>query len=120
MADLTSGYPFAFQVLGYLTWENQGNYRAVLDEYRRYMDDYVYDKIWAELSPKDRRVIHAIAKTPGRKVLDIRGFLDMDTNQFNPYRKRLIDKGLIAGDKRGYVTFRLPFFEDYVIETYVE
>ena len=33
MADLTQGYPFAFQVLGYLTWNNQGDYQNVRTEY---------------------------------------------------------------------------------------
>ena len=32
MSLLTKGYPFAFQVLGYLTWNNHGNYREVLEE----------------------------------------------------------------------------------------
>ena len=29
MAELTKGYPFAFQVLGYLTWNNEGDYHAI-------------------------------------------------------------------------------------------
>ena len=33
MADLTQGYPFAFQVLGYLTWNNHGDYQTVRTEY---------------------------------------------------------------------------------------
>lgn len=33
MADLTQGYPFAFQVLGYLTWNNHGDYQNVCTEY---------------------------------------------------------------------------------------
>ena len=28
MAKLTKGYPFAFQVLGYLTWNNNGDYKG--------------------------------------------------------------------------------------------
>lgn len=32
MAELTRGYPFAFQVLGYLTWNHSGHYEAVLEE----------------------------------------------------------------------------------------
>ena len=35
MAELTRGYPFAFQVLGYLTWNHSGHYEAVLDEYEQ-------------------------------------------------------------------------------------
>lgn len=120
MADMTRGYPYAFQVLGYLTWEKKGAYKEVIEEYRLYMYDNVYDKIWSELSPKDRKVLNAIAKISGGKILDIREYLGMETNEFNPYRKRLINKGLILGDKRGYVSFQLPYFEDYVLDTYVE
>ena len=36
MAELTKGYPFAFQVLGYLTWNHEGDYEAVIDEYEQY------------------------------------------------------------------------------------
>lgn len=118
MADITRGYPYAFQVLGYLTWEKKGRYMEVLDEFKKYMADYVYDKIWSELSNKDKKVIYAMAKTTGGKIFDIRQYLEMETNEFNPYRKRLIDKGLITGDKRGYIAFQLPYFEDYVLETY--
>ena len=35
MAELTKGYPFAFQVLGYLTWNHEGDYEAVIDEYTK-------------------------------------------------------------------------------------
>ena len=31
MAKLTLGYPFAFQVLGYLTWNENGDYNSVID-----------------------------------------------------------------------------------------
>ena len=120
MADLTRGYSFAFQVLGYLTWEKSGDYHAVQSDYRRQIEDNVYDKIWSQLSPKDRLVCHAIANTPSGKVQEIRNYLNMETNAFNPYRKRLIEKGLVDGDERGYVRFTLPFFEDYVLENYYE
>lgn len=52
------------------------------------------------------------------KTSDIRAFLNMETNEFNPYRKRLIKKGILNGDVRGYVSFTLPLFEQFVIENY--
>ena len=116
MAELTKGYPFAFQVLGYLTWNNHGNYREVLEEYEQYLSEFVYDKIWSELSKKDRVVARGIAETDSGKIKDIREHLGMETNQFNPYRKRLIKKGILSGEMRGYVYFTLPLFEDYVLE----
>lgn len=116
MAELTKGYPFAFQVLGYLTWNNHGNYREVLEEYEQYLSEFVYDKIWSELSQKDRVVARGIAETDSGKIKDIREHLGMETNQFNPYRKRLIKKGILSGEMRGYVYFTLPLFEEYVLE----
>ena len=38
--------PFAFQVLGYLTWNHHGDYNAVRGEYEQYLSEFVYDKIW--------------------------------------------------------------------------
>lgn len=118
MAALTKGYPFAFQVLGYLTWNHNGDYLSVMDEYEQYLSEFVYDKIWSELSQKDRMVAKGIADTENGKIKDIREYLNMETNEFNPYRKRLIKKGILSGEQRGYVYFTLPLFDKYVIENY--
>lgn len=46
LASLTKGYPFAFQVLGYLYWENRDKktLEQILPEYDQYLDEYVYSK----------------------------------------------------------------------------
>ncbi len=44
--------------------------------------------------------------------------LNFTQNEFNPYRKRLLKRGLISGDKWGEIRFTLPYFENYVIEAY--
>ena len=116
MAELTKGYPFAFQVLGYLTWNHAGDYEAVIDEYEQYLSEFVYDKIWSELSQKDRIVARGIAEVDGGKIKDIWERIGMETNEFNPYRKRLIKKGILSGEMRGYVYFTLPLFDEYVID----
>lgn len=120
MAKLTRGYSFAFQVLGYFTWENDGRPEDVLDDYRQYLEDYVYEKIWSELSKGDKKILYGIAQSAAGKISDIREILHMETNQFNPYRKRLLKKGIINGDERGYVRFVLPLFEQFVLENYIE
>ena len=119
MAGITLGYPFAFQVLGHLTWENNGNFRDVIDEYRQYLEDYVYDKLWSELSEKDRYIAFGIAKSQSGKIADIRDIISLETNEFNPYRKRLLKKGIINGDRRGYVSFTLPYFSEFVLDNYM-
>lgn len=115
MADLTKGYPFAFQVLGYLTWQKEGNYKAVISMYRQYLSEYVYDKIWSELSNKDRKICYGIAKTESGKIKEIRDKLSLKTNEFNPYRDRLKKRGIIDCEEHGYVFFSLPEFGEYVL-----
>ena len=114
MAKLTKGYPFAFQVLGYLTWNANGDYNSILSEYEQYLSEFVYDKLWSELSMKDRLVAKAIVDTDSKIIKDIRDLLNMSTNEFNPYRQRLIKKGIVDGGKRGYLYFTLPLFENYI------
>ena len=118
MAKLTRGYSFAFQVMGYFFWENGKDLDNVMGDYRDYLEEYVYDKVWAEMSPGDRKIALGIANCPNGRIKDIREYLDIQTNEFNPYRKRLIKKGIVNGDERGYVKFTLPLFEEYVIDNY--
>lgn len=121
MAALTDGFSFAFQVLGYLTWEAGGKYMQVLDQYKLYLEDYVYEKIWSELSATDKKVVIAAAQSKDGRILDIRNQLQMSSGQFNPYRMRLIRKGIVDGSERGVLKFTLPFFRDFVIEqSYLE
>ena len=63
---------------------------------------------------------YAVAQSGDGKVLHVREILGMETNQFNPYRNRLIRKGVLNGDTYGYVTFVLPMFDRFVIENYFE
>lgn len=114
MANLTKGYPFAFQVLGFLTWQKEGDYRSVLPMYRQYLSEYVYDKVWSELSNKDKKICNGIANTESGKIKDVRERLSLETNEFNPYRDRLKKKGIIDCSERGYVYFTLPEFDEYV------
>ena len=113
MARLTKGYPFAFQVLGYMTWENAGDYKKALKDYRQQLEDLVYDKIWSELSGKDKEIIKAIAQTEDGKVAEVRAILGITNNQFNPYKKRLERKGLINSEY-GYSELALPMFREHV------
>ena len=49
---------------------------------------------------------------------EVREILQIENNAFNPYRKRLIKKGIIDGSEYGFVRFTLPFFERFVLENY--
>ena len=120
MVKLTKGYSFAFQVLGYLTYNNNGKYAEIIPTYQQYLEEYAYEKMWSELSRVDKKVMYAIAQSESSSIQDIREKRYTSTNQFNPYRKRLILKGLIDGNERGYVKFTLSLFKEFVLSIYEE
>lgn len=117
MAQLTNGYPYAFQLLGFLTWKASGDYKAVISDFRRYLEEYVYEKIYSEMSPRDREVAIGIAKSDAGNVDDIKKILNVTQSEWNPYRKRLIDKGIINVPERGMVSFTLPFFDVFLLQS---
>lgn len=120
MAVLTKGYPFAFQVLGYYTFQKNGDYNGVIPEYRQYLFDNVYNKIWSELSPKEKKILYAIASSSEGKTGEVLEIAKMKKNELSPYRDKLIKKGYINGDDRGYLCFSIPLFDSYVKYSYIE
>lgn len=115
LARLAKGYSFAFQVLGYFAWGNANDARTTQQLARQYLDEYAYDKVWSGLSRKDREVLYDIAQVKSGCIGDIRALLGLSTNEFNPYRQRLIRKDIISGEERDYVRLLLPFFDQYVM-----
>jgi hypothetical protein len=116
MAQLTKGYPFAFQVLGYLYWENrrEKSLEEILPEYDQYLEEYVYSKIWSELSELDKKIMTEMAVTGETRVKILRENLDMKSELFSVYRDRLKRKGIISTAQYGHVSLILPRFEEFV------
>jgi hypothetical protein len=116
MAQLTKGYPFAFQVLGYLYWENrrEKSLEEILPEYDQYLEEYVYSKIWSELSELDKKIMTEMAVTGETSVKILRENLDMKSELFSVYRDRLKRKGIISTAQYGHVSLILPRFEEFV------
>ena len=115
MAKLTNGYSFAFQVLGFLCWENgiDGLNNKLLEIYDQYLEEYVYSKIWSELSSKDRDVVMELADNI-TIVKDIREKLEMKPGDFSVYRDRLLKKGIIVTPEYGRIELSLPRFAAFV------
>lgn len=116
MTELTKGYPFAFQVLGYLYWEYRADKKLeeILPEYDQYLDEYVYSKIWSELSMQDKEVLTVISVTGETRVKNIRESLSMNSNLFSVYRERLKRKGVVDIREYGRMSLALPRFDEFV------
>ena len=116
MTVLTKGYSFAYQVLGYLFWNNEKkNIRDSLPLYDQYLEEYVYGKIWSELSSTDKKVLRYISSDENKSfnVKDIRGALKMKSEAFSVYRDRLKRKGLINCSTYGEISLALPRFGEF-------
>lgn len=116
LTNLTKGYAFAYQVVGYL-YAKYKNIKMIYPELDQYLRIYVYDKIYESIPESERKVLQAIA--PDEK-LDCRSIirkLDCSPKEFSVYRDRLIRRGVVDGKTRAYLTFALPRFSHYIDNT---
>ncbi|MBQ6231570.1 MAG: ATP-binding protein [Eubacterium sp.] len=120
MAELTKGYAFAYQVMGYLYFEQSAAQKKevsideLLPEYDDYLDTYSYEKIWSELPLSEKNIISLLSENEARKVSDIRNELNISSNDMASYRDRLKRKGLILTEQFGYMTLTLPRFSEII------
>lgn len=116
MALLTKGYSFAFQMLGYIYWDNGGkeDIDSILPDYDYALREYSYDKIWSELSEKDKEILDELSKYEIAKVKDIREKLNISSAAFSVYRGRLYRKGLIDTSVYGSISLVLPRFKEFL------
>lgn len=115
MAKVTKGYAYAFQLLGYLCFRKNRPYKEIMTEYDAALEQYVYEKIWSELSLTDQAVLTAIASVTNTKVEKIREAAKMASSGFSVYRNRLIKKGLIRQTQYAHIDFTLPRFREFVL-----
>lgn len=117
LAKLTKGYAFAFQVLGYLLFK--GSKKDIDDdilmEFDYYLSEYVYDKIYYELTTNEQKIVNAIKTDNDIKIKDLISRTKMNTSSMNVYRTRLLKKGVLTSNSYGTVCFALPRFNDYLI-----
>lgn len=116
LAQLTKGYAYAYQVLGYLLYDS--NLKdvddAILSEYDQYLSDYVYDKVYSELSNKEQIILRDIEEYHPIKLEDLVNKTGISGDVLGVYRIKLIKKGLIESPKYGYVQLALPRFAHFI------
>ncbi len=115
-AKFTKGYAFAFQLLGYLMYENEAQSlnEELISKYDQYLDEFAYSKIWSGLTRVERKILEAFKSNSYVKVSTILLEANISKEYFSRYRDRLIKKGLIDGSTRGEVIFTLPRFYEFV------
>jgi predicted AAA+ superfamily ATPase len=118
MAIFTKGYSYAFQVLGYLKYENkEKKLEAIVRQFDEYMEEYSYEKIWSELSNREREIVSLLAHSESgkMKVKEIKEQTGLTDQSFPTYKKRLAGSGVILVNTYGYCELALPRFKEIVI-----
>lgn len=115
LAKLTKGYAYAYQVLGYLLCKNKTkNINDVIVDYDQYLADYVYDKLFSELSEKEQRIVLSFKGNDKIKTSDLCEATNLDIKTLSAYRDRLLKKGIVTSPTYGYLEFALPRFYEYL------
>lgn len=116
LAKETKGYAYAYQVLGYLVFERND---SKLDDnlyakYDQYLEEYVYEKMYSELSSNDKKILKAFTSDGTNNVGDLLEKSNMKKNVFSVYRDRLIKRGIIETPEYGKLSLKLPRFYEFL------
>ena len=116
MAHLTKGYAYAYQLLGYLFFDMNKHEvdDELLMEYDRYLAEYVYDKLYSELSYKEKEILIAFNTDDAVSVSELCQRSGHDIKYISVYRDRLIKKGIIYYPSYGYLQYTLPRLWKYL------
>jgi hypothetical protein len=123
LISLSQGYPYLIQLAGYYAWRHNPESPAItLDDARhshdvaiRVVTSRVISRVWDDLSDRDQQFLRALAGGGGRrKVAEIVKRMGESDQYVQVYKRRLIDSGYVQSDGHGYVTFSLPYLDQYI------
>lgn len=116
LAKLTKGYAYAYQVLGYLLFEKGDNEidKMTLAKYDQYLFDYVYEKIYSDLTAKEREILSCFKNNLPITTKDICSSLGCSPAYLSPYRSNFLKSGILISPSYGYLQLALPRFEVFL------
>ena len=123
-AMATRGFPYLMQLVGYyiLQYAQQGKAvtKAIIDKAEKAamsdMVDNVFKPILNPLSDNDKIFLKALARFSGKvTTAELQAALGENGPAIQPYRKRLIEAGIIEAPRRGQLVFAVPYLADYLL-----
>ena len=115
LAELTKGYAFAYQCLGYLMvrYEKKDIDDFVLAKLDHYLDD---KKLWDELTEKEKEIVAFIAKQEVATNEELVNREIVSNSTISKYKSSLSQKGVVDTSLRGKMFLALPRFAEFVLE----
>lgn len=122
-AAMTRGIPYLMQLIGYYivlyTQSTKGIDDQILQKAEkaalRDLEDNMFTPILAPLSDNDRAFLDAMAQAGDSiSTKELQDLLGHNGPAIQPYRRRLIDAGIIESPRRGQLTFAVPYLSEYL------
>ncbi len=111
MANMTKGYPFAFQAWGALYWEyrDSNTFDEISDLFDGILEDYAYNAVWSELSDSERLVIRAFPDDDARMSIDeLCAKIPVPREEVIKSASRLTAKFICNEPEKGCIELALP------------
>ena len=119
----TRGFPYLMQLIGYYVIQytrERGTVTAtIMDKAEmaalKDMEDNVFKPILTPLSDNDRAFLQAVARC-GETITTakLQARLGKKGPALQPYRKRMIESGVIEAPRRGELVFAVPYLAEYL------
>lgn len=121
--EVTGGYPYFIQELGYAVWGvaqsspiTRGDVSDAVDLYQAKLDSSFFrvrlDRA-TELQTAYLRAMAELGPEP-QKAADVAAVLERESTQLGPTRAELIDMGLLFTPQHGYAEFTVPHFDKFM------
>lgn len=121
----TRGFPYLMQLIGYYVIQYTPEGGSVDDSIMGKaekaamgdMEDNVFKPILSPLSDNDKVFLKALAHIGGTvTTAQLQAALGRRGPAIQPYRKRLLDAGVIEAPRRGELVFAVPYLAEYLLD----
>lgn len=127
--DITRGYPYFIQELGYQVWTvavanriTREDVEVAREAYEAKLDDSFFRVRLDRATPLQTAYMRAMAELGPhpQKAADVARLLDRESTQLGPTRAELIEMGLLYTPEHGYAAFTVPDFDKFMMRAVPE
>ncbi|PZU36995.1 MAG: ATP-binding protein [Microbacterium sp.] len=122
--EITRGYPYFIQELGYQVWTVARGNRVSREDvalareaYEAKLDSSFFRVRLDRATPLQTAYVRAMAQLgpEPQKAADVARLLERDSTQLGPTRAELIEMGLLYTPEHGYAAFTVPDFDKFML-----
>lgn len=122
--EITKGYPYFIQELGYQVWDiadrspiTRMDVETAREGYEAKLDSSFFRVRLDRSTPLQTAYMRAMAELgpQAQKAADVARIMGRESTQLGPTRAELIDMGLLYTPEHGYAAFTVPDFDKFML-----